>query len=305
MEKIYLGLAILFASTSIVLAWRLILRRREMSRFAREAGKQKNPDYSQPVKVNSFSKDVTDVATVLNELSDTRRNEHIEYERAKQELANVISGISHDFRTPLTASLGYLQMIEKSGELSTKNEEYLGIVIQKNMYLKELSDEFFELTKIENENNELQTEEINLSNLITETLLEQHSWITERNVRTDFEIAEGIIIRTDVHCLTRILCNLMSNAEKYTADRLGVVLKQENGCVTLCVSNTLKSGISIDINRVFEPFYRMDSRTAGGSGLGLYVVKMLCDRLGWTIGAELNNSRFELTIRFNSTDRTV
>ena len=52
----------------------------------------------------------------------------------------VISGISHDFRTPLTASLGYLQMIEKTGELSPQNAKYLAVAIQKNQYLKELSD---------------------------------------------------------------------------------------------------------------------------------------------------------------------
>ena len=44
---------------------------------------------------------------------------------------------------------------------------------------------------------------------------------------------------------------------------------------------------------------RMDSRTAGGSGLGLYVVKMLCDRLGWTVCAELNHNQFEIIIQFS------
>jgi signal transduction histidine kinase len=177
-----------------------------------------------------------------------------------------------------------------------KNAEYLDITIQKNRYLKELSDEFFELTKIENSSEELHLEEVNLSNLLTETLLEQHSWIADRNILTEFDIADGIIIRADFHCLTRILNNLMSNAQKYSADSFGAALKKDGERVMLRVSNTLEDCTSLNIDRVFEPFYRMDARTAGGSGLGLYVVKLLCDRLGWSVKAKLNDNVFTATI---------
>ena len=88
----------------------------------------------------------------------------------------------------------------------------------------------------------------------------------------------------------------MSNAQKYTADSFGVKLKQDNDRVVLCVSNTIADSAALHIDRVFEPFYRMDARTAGGSGLGLYVVKLLCDRLGWTVGAELNDDVFSVSI---------
>lgn len=279
-----------------VLLWKYISLKRNIRRFLQELEKLKDSDYKQPVKVTDFDKDLVALAVKVNEHTDIQRQLGVEYEERKKQLGTVISGISHDFRTPLTASLGYLQMIGKSGELSDKNAEYLSIAMQKNRYLKELSDEFFELTKIENSNDELQLEEVNLSNLLIETVLEHHSWIAERNIATDFEIADGIVIQTDLHCLTRILNNLMSNAQKYTADSFGVKLKQDNNRATLCVSNTLADSISLDIDKVFEPFYRMDARTAGGSGLGLYVVKLLCERLGWTVGAELNDDVFSVTI---------
>jgi signal transduction histidine kinase len=88
----------------------------------------------------------------------------------------------------------------------------------------------------------------------------------------------------------------MSNAQKYTADSFGAALKQDDKRVMLRVSNTLADSASLDIDKVFEPFYRMDARTAGGSGLGLYVVKLLCDRLGWSVKAELNDNVFTATI---------
>ena len=279
-----------------ILLWKYISLKKNIRHFSQELEKLKDSDYKQPVKITDFDKDLVELAVKINEHSDIQRQLGVEYEERKKQLGTVISGISHDFRTPLTASLGYLQMIEKSGELSDKNEEYLGIAMQKNRYLKELSDEFFELTKVENGKEELNLEEVNLSNLLTETVLEQHSWIAERNIKTDFDIDDCILIHTDLHCLTRILNNLMSNAQKYTADSFGVKLEQDNDRVVLCVSNTIADSAALHIDRVFEPFYRMDARTAGGSGLGLYVVKLLCDRLGWTVGAELNDDVFSVTI---------
>ena len=279
-----------------VLLWKYISLKKNIRHFSQELEKLKDSDYRQPVKVTDFDRDLVELAVKVNEHTDIQRQLGVEYEERKKQLGTVISGISHDFRTPLTASLGYLQMIEKSGELSDKNAEYLAIAMQKNRYLKELSDAFFELTKVENGKEELNLEEVNLSNLLTETVLEQHSWIEDRNIAADFEIADGIMIQSDLRCLTRILNNLMSNAQKYTADSFGVKLKQESDRVTFCVFNTLADSTSLDIERVFEPFYRMDARTAGGSGLGLYVVKMLCDRLGWSVKAELNDNVFTATI---------
>ena len=279
-----------------VLLWKYISLKKNIRHFSQKLEKLKDSDYRQPVKVTDFDRDLVELAVKVNEHTDIQRQLGVEYEERKKQLGTVISGISHDFRTPLTASLGYLQMIEKSGELSDKNAEYLAIAMQKNRYLKELSDEFFELTKVENGKEELNLEEVNLSNLLTETVLEQHSWIAERNIKTDFDIDDGILIHTDLHCLTRILNNLMSNAQKYTADSFGVKLKQDNNRVVLCVSNTIADSAALHIDKVFEPFYRMDARTAGGSGLGLYVVKLLCDRLGWSVKAELNDNVFTATI---------
>ena len=270
-----------------LMLWKYISLKRNIRHFSQELDKLKDSNYRQPIKITCFDQDLAALAAKINEHTDIQRSLGVEYEQRKEQLNTVISGISHDFRTPLTASLGYLQMIEKSGGLSAQQQEYLTIAMQKNRYLKELSDEFFALTKLENGKDELQPASVNLSNVLTEALLEQHSWIEERNITAELAVTEGIVIEADPHCLHRILDNLLSNARKYTDDRLTVTLTRENGQVQLCVQNTLQDGGAVEISRVFEPFYRMDARTAGGSGLGLYVVKLLCDRLGWSVTAEL------------------
>lgn len=281
---------------SAVLLRKYLSLKRNIRSFSRELEKLKDSGYSQPLKVSDFDKDIVELAVKVNEHTDIQRKLAMEYEESRRQLSTVISGISHDFRTPLTASLGYLQMIEKSGGLTEKNAEYLSIAMEKNRYLKELSDEFFELTKTESGGEALTYEDVNLSNILTETVLEQHDWISQRNISADIDIADGIIISTDSRSLTRILNNLMSNAEKYTIDRFDVKLCRSDEHIRLCVENTVADSESVDIDRVFEPFYRMASRTSGGSGLGLYVVKLLCGRLGWDVAAEINGDVFAVRI---------
>ena len=281
---------------SAVLLRKYLSLKRNIRSFSRELEKLKDSGYSQPLKVSDFDKDIVELAVKVNEHTDIQRKLAMEYEESRRQLGTVISGISHDFRTPLTASLGYLQMIEKSGGLTGKNAEYLSIAMEKNRYLKELSDEFFELTKTESGGEELTYEEINFSNILTETVLEQHDWISQRNISADIDIADGIIISADSRSLTRILNNLMSNAQKYAVDSFAVNLSREGEQVRLSVENTVADSASVDIGRVFEPFYRMDSRTSKGSGLGLYVVKLLCGRLGWDVAAEINGDVFAVRI---------
>ena len=285
----------LLAVLAVVL-WKYISMKLNIRHLSRELEKMKDSDYRQPVKVSDFDRDIVELAVKVNEHTDIQRRLGAEYEESKKQLGTVISGISHDFRTPLTASLGYLQMIEKSGELSGKNAEYLAVAMQKNRCLKELSDEFFELTKIENGGEELDISKVNLSNVLTEVLLEQHSWIAQRGISAGIEVADGIVIQTDRRCLTRILDNLMSNAQKYAADSFSTVLERDGERIRLRVSNTLADAEAVDADRVFEPFYRMDARTAGGSGLGLYVVKLLCERLGWNVSASINSGVFTVEI---------
>lgn len=282
-----------------------IILKKQIRSFGRQVESRKSIDYCSPITLDNFDRDIVELAVKLNEHTDIQRYLDSEYKRSKEQLNNVISGISHDFRTPLTASLGYLQMIEKSGELTGKNAEYLEIALQKNTYLKELSDEFFELSKIENSTEELPTENINLSNLISDLVMEQYGWLQQRNIAADFDIADGVILNSCRRYILRIVENLFSNAEKYAFSRFGITLGERDKKITLTAFNDTEDFANIDINRVFEPFYKPSSRNKGGSGLGLYVVKCLCDKLSATVSARLDNDgEFRITIEFDAENRT-
>ncbi|MBR6580449.1 MAG: HAMP domain-containing histidine kinase [Ruminococcus sp.] len=276
-----------------------IILKKQIKSFGRQVESRKSIDYCSPITVDNFDRDIVALAVKLNEHTDIQRSIDMEYKRSKEQLNNVISGISHDFRTPLTASLGYLQMIEKSGELTEKNAEYLEIALQKNTYLKELSDEFFELSKIENGHEEMTVESINLSNLISDFVMEQYDWMQERNISPVFNIADGIVIKSNPRYIMRIAENLFSNAEKYAHSRFGVSLADDEGEIILSVFNDTEESMEIDIARVFEPFYKPVSRNKSGSGLGLYVVKCLCEKLNAHVSADFDEkNNFRITIIF-------
>ncbi len=267
---------------------RLLQLKREIRRFARETDKRRDRDYEQPLKVGCFDPDLVALANAVNRHTELQRSLAIEYERGNKQLASVISGISHDFRTPLTAALGYLQMVQKSDELSPVCAEYLDIAVRKNAYLKTLSDEFFELTKLEQGTEDTAPESLSLSNLLTECLLSQYQWIEARGITPVFAVEEGILVCSSRTRLLRILENLLSNAEKYACRRLEVSLYREGKEIVLGVCNDLADTAGVEMERIFEPFYRGGARSREGSGLGLYVVKSLAEKLGYTVSAVLD-----------------
>lgn len=283
----------------IIILIKYITLKKQLRSFGRQIKLRGDVEYNRPINVDGFDRDIVELAVRLNEHTDIQRLLGIEYKQNKERLNNIISGISHDFCTPLTASLGYLQMIKKSGELSEKNAKYLDIAIGKNISLKELSDEFFELSKSENSKKEPAAESINLSNLISDMVMEQYGWMQERGITPDFDICDGIVTESSRLYITRIAQNLLSNAEKYAFKRFGVLLSENNGRIVFSVFNDTDGKTNIDINRVFEPFYTPSSRNEGGSGLGLYVVKRMSEKLGAQTAAELDGKGiFRITIIF-------
>ena len=134
----------------------------------------------------------------------------------------------------------------------------------------------------------------------------QYEWIQERNLDTDFQILEkDIIIQSNDQLLSRIMENLFSNAKKYAVSKLQLSLVQSDTGIVITMSNDMEVSEDFDISRVFEAFYRETARHSEGTGLGLYIVKCLADKLGMTVSAGAQNTMFimQLHLPDDSTDR--
>lgn len=290
MEYIGFGILVLLL---FIFAVRFFQYKMQIRKFTEAVSERVKTEYEKPVTVEYFDGDILALANALNAYTDLQKEHFLEYEENRRNLNNIIAGISHDFRTPLTAAKGYLQMIEKGEAISGEQEEYLKIALKKVDDLKKLSDDFFVFSKMQTEETESEQTEINVNNLLSEVLLEQYEWIEKRGLGTEFEISEkDIIIEGNPHDLKRIFENLFSNAKKYTVSNLKVMLTEEAGKLLFNMQNDFKDGDSLDVNRIFEPFYRGASRQQEGSGLGLYVVKNIAEQMGCDVSAECRNGIF-------------
>ena len=243
--------------------------------------------------------------------------------KEREHLQNVIAGISHDFRTPLTSALGYIQMLDKSASsvLNDDEKKYLKIAGEKTLYMKKLSDDFFEVSAISARNKEIPLEQVNICRLLSEQLLAQYEWISDSGIKLRTEVEErNVFVIGNEHILERMIDNIFSNARKYAVSELIVSLDEAADGVKIVVENDIDKDMKIDADRVFEPFYRsssgtgylwyedstensvgnkMDGRNYSGSGLGLYIVKQLAECIGADVKAKVPEHRFVIEVLLN------
>lgn len=300
----------------VILAVRLHQYKRQIKIFAEKTGARVEFDMNAPVSVDYFSKEITDLANALNAYTDKAKKYNLDLVKEQQRLKNVIAGISHDFRTPLTAARGYLQLLDKKGAIGTDERKYYNIIIEKMDYLAMLSDAFFSVSKIEAGGEDIELHRVNITNLLTETLLGQYPWIEENGIRLTADIPEqDIYVMSNEDCLMRIFNNIFSNARKYAETSLSISLKQadpedknntsdknnkynKNNYI-LTFENDMELRDEIDSGRVLEAFYRGSSRTSEGSSLGLYIVDQLATRMNHKVEVEINKNIFKIILIFS------
>ena len=300
----------------VILAVRLHQYKRQIKIFSEKTGARVEFDMNAPVSVDYFSKEITDLANALNAYTDKAKKYNLDLVKEQQRLKNVMAGISHDFRTPLTAARGYLQLLDKKGAIGTDERKYYNIIIEKMDYLAMLSDAFFSVSKIEAGGEDIELHRVNITNLLTETLLGQYPWIEENGIRLTADIPEqDIYVMSNEDCLMRIFNNIFSNARKYAETSLSISLKQadpedknntsdknnkynKNNYI-LTFENDMELRDEVYSGRVLEAFYRGSSRTSEGSGLGLYIVNQLATRMNHKVEVEINENIFKIILIFS------
>jgi len=205
------------------------------------------------------------------------------YEKARTEM---ISGISHDLRTPLTSVKGFIKgMIDGVANTPEKREQYLKISYQKACDMETLLQKLFFFSKLETGNMPFFTKRIDINHWIHNYVLEKGGEGKEKHYEIQAASAEEpYYVMADVDQMKRVLDNLVENSLKYAnTDKLKIVIssEQKDGEVYLYFSDN-GEGIAEDkLPHVFEQFYRGDeSRNSktDGSGLGLYVCEYIIEQ---------------------------
>ncbi len=213
--------------------------------------------------------------------------ENIYHEESQKRM---ISNISHDLRTPLTSMLGYMELIFERDNLDqTKKKEYLKIIYDKGNFLYDLMEEFFQVSKLDSNDINLNFKNINLSEIIRQNIISFFSEIQKLNIEPEINIGEkDIYLLCDEKIMNRILNNLINNSLKHGtgASKIGINLSSDSMYVYIEVWDNGSGIAADDINHIFDRLYTAEkSRSAAmkSSGLGLTIVKKLVESLEGSI----------------------
>ncbi len=215
--------------------------------------------------------------------------------RLEQSKNDFIYVTSHELRTPLTIIKSYLWMLVKDNteNLSDKQKDYIKKAYTGAERMLELINDTLNIARIEQEKEMIASEDINIKEFLTEAGEEFTVKTKEKDLEFKLEIPDSIQnIYADRKRLREILNNLFTNALKFT--RLGYIKIRVrdfgSDFVEISVVDTGKGIDPVDIPKLFKKFSRLDNTyqtvaEAGGTGLGLYIVKSLVETMRGGIGA--------------------
>ncbi len=269
----------------VLLIWIIIIKR-NIYEAAEELAKTRDEEYNRHVRVTLTDKSVEKLAAEINKNIDYQKSLKLETEQSRQSIKQSVSDIAHDLRTPLTVIKGNLQMLEKE-ELSPKARENLRISEQKADTLKEMVDEFFEMSVLESDSSSVILEKIDIVGFLAEFVIENETLIREKGLTPEINFPErSIYVKADRKMLGRVFSNLMTNILKYAEESFFLTVEgADEGC-SILLGNKVRDPEAIDVERIFDRTYRADkARSVGGAGLGLYIAKLLVEKQKGTIDA--------------------
>lgn len=222
-----------------------------------------------------------------------------EAEKRKNDL---IVYLAHDLKTPLTAVIGYLTLLNDEPQISAETRaRYTGIALDKAERLETLINEFFDITRFNLTVLTLDSERINLTLMLEQTISEFLPVFAEKNLTVNSEIQPDTELVCDPDKLERVFDNLLRNAVNYSYPDSEIYLEMiaDENRVTVICRNRGRTIPKEKLDRIFEQFFRLDSARqskTGGSGLGLAIASEIVRAHGGEIFAKSENESVEFTV---------
>ena len=235
----------------------------------------------------------------LNDLLELRRKEKQYYQEEETLIADTYTNLSHDIRTPLTSLDGYFQLMEACENVE-EQRRYLNIIHERIHSLNEMLEELFMFTKLKNESYRLELTSCCINRILKETVFSYYDDWVRREIQPDIQITEEqLYIDGNKQGLSRIIQNVIKNGLDHGEKKIRIVLKREQNQAVLRISNQVIASEQIDIEHVFDRFYKADAaRSKTSTGLGLSIAREFVRRMNGEIGAKIEKNEFIVEMSF-------
>lgn len=268
---------------------RYILLRKAVKRSAKELHEiTEDLEQNHIVKLPSPSQSMEELLSEINTNLEAIRRTRVRYEEKENVLKQQIENVSHDLRTPLTAILGFLDLIDENS-LPDEDRESLDVVKRKARSLKKLIAQFYDLSRLTAGDYPVKLETVDIGRKLRETVLDSYQELKKKELEVHLDIPDqAVYAMADEDALERIFQNLLQNAGRYAQSCLKIQLLDGNDKVTMVMENDTRHLDAAETDALFERFYTADrSRSEGSTGLGLPIAKYLVEEMGGGLTAEM------------------
>lgn len=251
-------------------------------------------EYEIPIRGNN---ELSRLAANINEMSNSLK-ERMDIEKESDiKQRQLITDISHDLRTPLTALIGYLDLLENHiYENQEEADDFIHCASQKCFKLQTLIEELFTYNKLINKDIPISIEKDDIIEIVKEI-------ISEQGLKINLESKERkAIISIDRNLINRIFDNLFDNIRKYgiRSEDATIYIKKIDHKVIIIVENSTDQDLSNKVDNIFERMYvGNESRTDNSSGLGLSIVAECVNLMNGLISAKFQKPRLQIIMEFN------
>ena len=240
----------------------------------------------------------------MNSIKRKLRQREEEAAESEQKKNDLLMYLAHDLKTPLTSIIAYLSILDESENMPPEErKKCTHISLEKAVRLKELMDEFFEITRFSLEDMVLEQNPVNVSMMLEQIADEAYAVLAEKGLRCEVDIHEDLTVTGDADKLARVFDNLLRNAINYSYPDTCIRISawSQRQWVYIDFVNQGPAIPEKQLTMIFEKFIRMDSARSsetGGAGLGLAIAKQIVTAHGGEIHAEncSEGIRFEVKL---------
>ena len=247
------------------------------------------------------SEDMKTLAANINDIAkglDESVSAKVKAERMKTEL---ITNVSHDLKTPLTSIISYTELLANVEGLPEEAKDYAQIIANKSDRLKTLTQDLFDISKVQSGNESVVLEKLDVSLLINQSLGEHDNEIKKSELPFCVNAPKELYISADGRKMSRVISNLISNILKYTMKNTRVFISayEENGEVVMEFKNIASYPMEFNVDEIVGRFVRGDeSRTQEGNGLGLAIAKSYTEICNGKFEIVLDGDMFKAILKF-------